>query len=83
VKNKGMKSLTENFSRWQLAVIFAIVVALTDPLRDRVLSMIGIEAAGIARILARAVVAGVIGGAAAFVMLRLTPKRDVEPPPKN
>ena len=83
MNNEGIKSLTENFSRWQLVVLFVMVVAFTDPLRDRVLGMHGIKATGIVPILASGLAAGAIAVATVFLMLRLTPKRHVEPPKKN
>jgi hypothetical protein len=81
--NEGAKLLTDHFSRWQLVVLFVMVVAFTHPLRDRVLSMLGVEATGIVPILASAIAAGVIAWVTTFVMLRLTPKRHVEPPKNN
>ena len=83
MKNDGVKLLMEDFTTWQLVILFVMVVALTHPLRDWILGMLGIESTGFVSILASAVAAGVIAGATAFVMLRLTPKRHVEPPKKN
>src|SRR4051794_23937329 len=81
VSNEGV--LTEHFSRWQLVILFVMVAAFTHPLRDMALGTLGVKATGIVPILADAVAAGVIAGATTFVMLRLAPKRRVEPPRKT
>jgi hypothetical protein len=83
MNNKGLEVLTEHFSRFQLVILFVMVVAFTHPLRDRILGMLGVEAIGIVPILGSAVAAGVIAWATAFVMLRLMPKRPVNPLGKN
>ena len=83
MKNEGVKLLTEHFSRWQLVILFVMVVAFTYPLRDRVFRMLGIQPAGVESILASGAAAGVIAWATAFVMLCLTSKRHVEPPQKK
>jgi hypothetical protein len=78
--NERAKLLTDHFSRWQLVILFVMVAAFTDPLRDRVLGMLGVKPTALESILASGIAAGVIAWTTTFVMLRLTPKRHVEPP---
>ena len=79
---EGVKLLTEHFSPRQLAIPIVMAIAFADGLRDWVLGMLGVHPTAVESILAGGVAGGVIGLATGFVMLRLTPKGQVEQPKK-
>jgi hypothetical protein len=83
MNNEGAKLLMAHFSRWQLVILFVMVAAFTHPLRDSVLGMLGVQPTGVESILGSGVAAGAIVWVTTFVMLRLIPKRRIEPAKKN